>query len=87
MAQPIEMSLKELLALPVTFDLVTAGRAFGLGRTKSHELARADDFPCPVRRIGKRYVVTKPDLFRELGLSLDGAPFLDPADDRGLLAS
>ena len=30
-----EMSEQELRDLPVTVDLVTAGRAFGLGRTKS----------------------------------------------------
>ena len=35
------MSLDELLSLPVSVDLTTAGRAFGIGRTKSFELARA----------------------------------------------
>jgi hypothetical protein len=72
--RPIQMSTTELHELPVAFDLETAGRAFGLGRTKSHELARAGDFPCPVRRLGRRYRVTKADLFRELGLNLDGTP-------------
>lgn len=75
----IGMSTEELLALPVSFDLETAGRAFGLGRTKSHELARAGEFPCPVRRLGRRYRVTKADLFRELGLNLDGTPLAGAA--------
>jgi hypothetical protein len=39
------MSVAELLALPPAVDLPTAGRAWGLGRTKSHELARAGDSP------------------------------------------
>jgi hypothetical protein len=70
----IRMSTTELYELPVAFDLETAGRAFGLGRTKSHELARADDFPCPVLRLGKVYRVTKADLFRALGIEFDGTP-------------
>lgn len=78
----IEMSSGELAGLPVAFDLETAGRAFGLGRTKSHELARAGDFPCPVRRLGVRYRVTKADLFRALGLDAEGAP-AEPAHEHG----
>ena len=78
--KPIQMSTAELLELPVAFDLETAGRAFGLGRTKSHELARADDFPCPVRRLGVRYRVTKADLFRALGLDAEGTPADSPAE-------
>lgn len=58
----------ELLALPVTVDLVTAGRAFRMGRTKAYELARADKFPCPVLPLGKRFVVTKAALLAALGV-------------------
>lgn len=76
---PVQMSMTELLDLPVAFGIETAGRALGLGRTKSHELARAGEFPCKVLRIGKRYRVTKTDLFRELGLNLDGTPLQNVA--------
>jgi len=62
------MSLAELLALPTAIDLVTAGRAWGFGRTKSHDLARAGEFPCPVLRIGNAYRVTRADLLRSLGI-------------------
>lgn len=62
------MTMDELLALPVSFDLVTAGRAFRIGRTKSHELARADEFPCRVLRLGHSYRVTRTDLFAALGI-------------------
>jgi hypothetical protein len=50
----VQMSPQELLAQPVSVDLVTAGRAFGLGRSKSYELARAGEFPCKVIPIGRR---------------------------------
>jgi hypothetical protein len=61
------MSEAEALALPVSVDLETAGRAFGFGRTKSHELARAEEFPCPVKRFGNRYRVLRADLLAALG--------------------
>ena len=62
------LTIDEVLALPVAVDLVTAGRAWGFGRTKSHELARAGAFPCPVLRIGNAYRVTRADLLRSLGI-------------------
>jgi len=68
------MDEAELLGLPVSVDLETAGRAFGLGRTKSHELARAGQFPCRVLRLGKRYRVTKAAILAGLGLSDETPP-------------
>jgi hypothetical protein len=73
------MTHAELLALPVSVDIVTAGRAFGLGRTKSHELARADEFPCRVIRVGERYRVPRTELLRALGINLAD---IRSADDR-----
>lgn len=67
MAVPV-MTPEEALALPVTVDLVTAARAFGIGRTKAHELARADDFPVPVRRVGSAYRVTRAALLAALDI-------------------
>jgi hypothetical protein len=68
------MSSVELRNLPSVIDLVTAGRAFGLGRTKSHELARAGQFPVPVLRLGNSYRVTRAALLRALGENpADGA--------------
>lgn len=66
------LSIEEVLALPVSFDLVTAGRAWDFGRTKSHELARQGQFPCPVLRIGNAYRVTRADLLRSLGIDPAG---------------
>ncbi len=61
------MTLPELLALPVAVDLVTAGRVFGMGRTKTHDLARRGLFPVPVLRLGNTYRVRRADLLRWLG--------------------
>lgn len=65
----IEMSEAELLSLPVSVDLVTAGRAFGLGRTKAFELAQAGDFPCTVLTIGRRLRVPRSAIFEALGIN------------------
>jgi hypothetical protein len=62
------MTVAEVMALPVSFDIVTAGKAHGLGRTKSHALARSGQFPCPVRRVGYTYRVTRADLLESLGI-------------------
>ena len=69
----IEMTRDELLALPVSVDLVTAGRAFCLGRTKSFELAKAGQFPCRVLSIGgdgsaKKYRVPRSAILEALGV-------------------
>ena len=67
MSQP-EMSLDELLSLPVSVDLTTAGRAFGIGRTKSFELARQGRFPVKVISVGAKYRVSRTAIFEALGL-------------------
>lgn len=70
-----EMSPGELLAIPVSVDLETAGRAFGIGRTKSFELAARDEFPCRVIRVGAKpdgtggkYRVPRSAIFAALGV-------------------
>jgi hypothetical protein len=67
------MPLAELGELPAVIDLVTAGRALGLGRTKSYELARSGDFPCRILRFGNTYRVPTPELLTLLGYP-GGAP-------------
>ena len=57
----------ELRALPTTFGVELAGKAFGLGRTKTHEMVRAGTFPVRVLRLGNAYRVTRADLLRVLG--------------------
>ena len=72
------MTMEELLALPVSVDLVTAGRAFGLGRTKAHEMARANQFPCRVLRVGNRYRVPRSAIFEVLGIKPAGTVSAEP---------
>lgn len=64
-----QMSMDELFAVPVSVDIVTAGRAFGFGRTKAFELARAGEFPCRVIRVGRKYRVPRSALFEALGVT------------------
>lgn len=66
-----ELSLADIDALPVVMDVVTAGKVLGLGRTKSYELAKADQFPCRLIRVGKSYLVPTADLLTLLGLNPD----------------
>ncbi len=67
MTRTTQMTRGELLNLPVSVDLVTAARALGMGRTTAYELARRNEFPVRVLRVGNRYRVTRADLMRELG--------------------
>jgi hypothetical protein len=73
MNEQIQMTMDELLRLPVSVDLTTAGRAFGLGRTRSFELAKANNFPCRVLRVGgepggMKYRVPRSAIFEALGI-------------------
>jgi hypothetical protein len=82
------LTLAEIAGLPAVTDLVTAGRALGLGRTKAYDLARAGQFPCPVIRAGKNWMVPTAGLLALLGLPVPvpGSPDSDPADPRPGLA-
>lgn len=61
------MTRAELLALPVSVDLVCAGRALGMGRTLAYDLAKRGQFPVRVLRLGNKYRVARADLLRQLG--------------------
>lgn len=63
-----EMTLTELVALPVSVDLVTAGRAFGLGRSKSYDLAKRGEFPVRVIPVGPKYRVPRSAILTALGV-------------------
>ncbi|MFI1563909.1 helix-turn-helix domain-containing protein [Streptomyces sp. NPDC020490] len=59
----------ELLSLPVTVDVETAGRAFGVGRTVAYRMVRDGEFPVPVIRVGNKYRVSAAELWRVLGVA------------------
>lgn len=63
----------DLRRLPVSVDIVTAGRFLGIGRDAAYDLARRDEFPCPVYRLGRKYVVPTAGLRRLLLIDADPA--------------
>jgi hypothetical protein len=78
MNEQLQMTEAELLALPVAVDLTTAGRAFGLGRTKAFELARQGKFPVRVLRVGAKYRVPRTAILEALGVVSEAAPARPP---------
>ena len=58
----------ELLALPAVVDIVTAGRALGIGRTRASHMARYGTFPVRVVRPGGTYRVPTAELLAYLGI-------------------
>lgn len=67
------MTAGELADLPVSFHVVVAGRAFGMGRTRTYQLIRDGKFPVRVLRLGRELRVTRADLLTALGESADAA--------------
>ncbi|MFJ3100408.1 DNA-binding protein [Streptomyces sp. NPDC086835] len=63
------LTTRDLLDLPPTIDLETAGRAFGIGRTTAYSLARNGQFPCKVIRTGRLFRVVTADMHRVLQVS------------------
>ena len=57
------------LRASATVDLMTAAAALGLGRTKAYDLARREQFPCRIIRIGDTYRIPTPGLLELLGLA------------------
>jgi hypothetical protein len=64
------VSIAQLRAT-ATVDLMTAARALGIGRTKAYELAKHDEFPCPVIRVGEMYRIPTPGLLELLGVTAE----------------
>jgi predicted DNA-binding transcriptional regulator AlpA len=48
--------------------VATAGAILGIGRSKAYELAKDDEFPTRVLRIGRRYLVPIPAILALLGV-------------------
>lgn len=65
-----EMTLAELLALPLMVDVSTAARALGLSRSTGYQLARRGEFPCRVLHVGSSYRIPTAELLRVLGIKL-----------------
>ncbi|MFV2179775.1 helix-turn-helix domain-containing protein [Actinomadura sp. LOL_016] len=61
------MEFGDLASLPTVVNITTAARALGLSRGFAYELARRNEFPCRVLRIGGCYRVPTADLLSVLG--------------------
>jgi hypothetical protein len=71
------LTFDQLHALPITVDLITAARALGIGRTKAYELARTEEFPCRIIRVGTGYHVPTAELLKVLGVTPPRSPEAD----------
>lgn len=68
MSRQTPWSAEQIQALGVTTDIVTAGAVLGIGRTTAYRLARTDQFPVPVLRVGNQYIVPVAHLLTAVGL-------------------
>ncbi|MDL4770743.1 helix-turn-helix transcriptional regulator [Actinomadura xylanilytica] len=62
------MKYTNLAELPTVVDIKTAASALGLSRTYAYELAKNNQFPCRIIRIGSTYRVPTADLLSLLGV-------------------
>ncbi|MFJ4685234.1 DNA-binding protein [Streptomyces sp. NPDC091377] len=62
------LTFREIFDLPVSVDLRTAARAFGMCLGTAYRLIARDDFPCPTVRVGHRHRVRTVDLLHALGI-------------------
>lgn len=51
------LEYKDLADLPSVVDITTAARALGISRTYAYQLAKLEEFPCKLIRIGRCYRV------------------------------
>lgn len=58
--------------LGLTTDIETAGQILGIGRTKAYEMARNNQFPVRVFRVGNRYRVATQAILELLGHDVAG---------------
>jgi len=62
-------TVEAIRSLGATTDVETAAAILGIGRTKAYELAKANEFPVRLLRIGRRYLVPVPAILNLLGVS------------------
>jgi hypothetical protein len=66
---PRVWTIEAIRGLGATVDVETAGAILGIGRSKSYELAKANEFPVRILRIGRRYLVPTPAILELLGVN------------------
>ncbi len=77
----------EVRSWPVTIDIQTAARAWGIGRDQAYRLFHEGRFPVPVLHLGRNLRVTRASVLEALGIH-DASPERAPEepDARGALA-
>jgi len=68
------MTVDEILKLPAVMSLVTAARAWGIGRSRAYVMDRDNELPFRTLPVGREKKVRKIDLLASLGLKPDGTP-------------
>ena len=76
------LTIGQAMRLPTSVDLMTAARALRLSRNKAYKLAKADEFPCRVIRIGDMWRVPTAELLAVLGIGLTALSDADGAGPR-----
>lgn len=62
-------SAEDVRALGVRTDVPTAASVLGIGTNAAYELARRNEFPVPVLKLGRKYVVPVAGLLTVLGIT------------------
>ncbi|GAA3829016.1 hypothetical protein GCM10022380_54450 [Amycolatopsis tucumanensis] len=67
----MSLRIEQVLAMPPTIDVPTAGAVLGMNRDKAYKLVRDGEFPLPILRVGKRLRVSTDALLKYLGVEPD----------------
>ncbi|MFF5650863.1 helix-turn-helix domain-containing protein [Streptomyces collinus] len=62
------LGFAEAFDLPLSVNLRTAARAFGICPATAYKLIRLGTFPCPVLRVGGQYRIPTAYMLRTLGI-------------------
>ncbi|WP_369202095.1 DNA-binding protein [Streptomyces sp. PU-14G] len=62
------LTFPEVFDLPLSVDLRTAARAFGVCTATAYKLIRCERFPCPVLRVGRQYRIPTAHMLSALGI-------------------
>src|SRR4051794_11317905 len=71
-------TVEQIRGLGMTTDLETAASIIGIGRTPAYTLARDNQFPIRLLRLGRRVLVPTADLLTYLGEQSSDTPNNEP---------
>ncbi|MGW1207153.1 hypothetical protein [Streptomyces cyaneofuscatus] len=62
------VAFSAVFGLPAEVGMRMAAEVLSLGLSTAYKRARIGEFPCPIRKVGRRYVVRLTDLMRALSI-------------------